>query len=167
VIDHEENEFVAELRQMTPAPPPESIMARLSASKPCKGRPAALLQGDCATTQWRWLLRWLIPATAVVIVSIALWRGGNNSSPRSSNSASGSSEPMPKAPPALEADEVRIDHELVSSFDAIARLPGGVPVRFRLRKWMDQVVLSDSTQGLIVESSTPRFEVVPVRFETY
>jgi hypothetical protein len=67
----------------------------------------------------------------------------------------------------LRADDVKIDQRLVSSFDAVARLPGGEPVRFRCENWMDQTVVSDKSRGLVVENSRPRFEVVPVGFETY
>ena len=69
--------------------------------------------------------------------------------------------------PLLKADDVKIDQRLVSSFDAVARLPGGEPVRFRLENWMDQVVLSDKSRGLVVEDRKPRLEVVAMGYETY
>jgi hypothetical protein len=62
---------------------------------------------------------------------------------------------------------VQIDQALVWSFDAVARLPSGEPIRFRCREWMDQVVLSDRDRGVVFEQRAPRVEVVPVRFETY
>ena len=71
------------------------------------------------------------------------------------------------AEPALKADKVELDQQLVASFDAVARLPSGQPVRFRCREWADAVVLSDSASGIVVEQRTPRLEVVPVSFETY
>ena len=71
------------------------------------------------------------------------------------------------ANPAMKADDVKIDQRLVSSFDAVARLPGGEPVRFRCENWMDQMVLKDSSKGWVVNNRQPRFEVVPVGFETY
>jgi hypothetical protein len=55
----------------------------------------------------------------------------------------------------------------MSSFDAVARLPGGEPVRFRCENWMDQVVLSDKSRGLVVENRKPRVEVVAMGYETY
>jgi len=75
--------------------------------------------------------------------------------------------PAAKAAPALKADNVQIDQELLSAFDTVARLPSGEPVRFRCRTWMDQVVLTDKQRGVVIEQRTPRIEVVPVRFETY
>jgi hypothetical protein len=60
-----------------------------------------------------------------------------------------------------------VDQELVSTFDVVATLPGGEPVRFRCRKWKDQLVMTDKTRGVEFEENSPRVEVVPVRFETY
>ena len=96
-------------------------------------------------------LRWLAPVSAVglvVFVSVyqfpwAIQSGG------------------------LKADEVELNHRLVSSFDAVAELPDGEPVRFRVREWSDESVFHDSARGLVVERNTPRLEVVPVAFETY
>ena len=168
MTDHEQDRFEAELRRMSPATPPESMMVRLLAAKrPALPRATESARDDSSIPSLVWLLRWLIPAAAVVIVSVTLWRGGIPSSNRSSGPAASSEEIATAGSPALKADDVQIGQELVSSFDAVARLPGGEPVRFRLQQWMDQVVLSDSTQGLTVESRTPRFEVVPVGFETY
>jgi len=36
-----------------------------------------------------------------------------------------------------------------------------------VQKWEDQVVLKDKNRGLLVQESVPRWEVVPVRYETY
>ena len=71
------------------------------------------------------------------------------------------------ARPLLKADKVEIDRQLVAGFDAIARLPSGEPIRFRCQQWMDKVRLRDSGAGLVIERTTPRLEIVPVRFETY
>jgi hypothetical protein len=67
----------------------------------------------------------------------------------------------------LKADDVQIDEQLVSTFDAVAPLPSGEPVRFRCRQWLDEVVLRDSKRGVEVTRRVPRVEVVPVSFETY
>ena len=56
---------------------------------------------------------------------------------------------------------------MVASFDAVARLPGGEPVRFRCREWADDVVVRDPARGIVIERRTPRLEVVPVSIETY
>jgi hypothetical protein len=62
---------------------------------------------------------------------------------------------------------VQVNQELVSSFDVVAKLPTGEPVRFRCRRWKDQLVVTDKNSGIAIEESNPRVEVVPVRFETY
>jgi hypothetical protein len=67
----------------------------------------------------------------------------------------------------VKADKVEFGQDLVATFDAVARLPSGQPVRFRCRQWSDQMVMRDSSKGLVIEERTPRLEVVPVRFETY
>ena len=158
---NEEQRFEMELRRVRPARPPAEFMARLRAAQPSREsrqqpEPVSLppLEG------WVKLLRWFVPATAVVVAAAGLWWA----IPRRV-----SDQRMVAAPtvPALKVDEVQIDRELVASFDAIARLPSGEPVRFHCRKWMDQVVWQDREKGLVVQRRTPRIEVVPVRFETY
>jgi len=80
--------------------------------------------------------------------------------------SSAEKKPLPAAA-GLVADDVQVDQELVSSFDVVAKLPGGEPVRFRCQKWRDQLVVTDKNRGVEIEQSSPRVEVVPVRFETY
>jgi hypothetical protein len=60
-----------------------------------------------------------------------------------------------------------VNHELVSYFDVVATLPGGQPVRFRCRETKDQWIATDKVRGVEIEESSPRVEVIPVRFETY
>jgi hypothetical protein len=105
---------------------------------------------------WPVILRWLAPAAAVVVVGTIVWRA---------NLPAGHPPQRARAP--LRADDVRIDQELVSTYDTVATLPSGEPVRFRCREWMDEVVLRDSRRGVEVARRVPRVEVVPVRFETY
>jgi hypothetical protein len=95
-----------------------------------------------------------------VVVLLVRWPSGHESR---QDSHPGSAEPRP----ALKADDVEFDQQLVAAFDAVARLPGGQPVRFRCREWADAVVLRDSARGIVIEQRTPRLEVVPVSFETY
>ena len=160
-LEHEKME--AELRRLAPAQPPENFMARLVAAEPvAKGDPAAKPVAVSWRETWLHILHRLAPATAVAaVVAVTLWRTGLL--------PVGSSRPISPglAVPPVGGDEVKIDRELVSSFDAIGRLPDGEPVRFRCQNWMDQVVLRDPESGLLVQQSTPRMEVVPVRFETY
>ncbi len=167
--DHEQEDFELQLRRVKPAKPPEDFIARLLAVDPKSKIPVASPISPIPD-YWRMLirsLRWLIPASAVALGAVMVWRG---SPPSASQPASPAPSPPVSAaavPPVLTADDVKINQQLVSSFDAVARLPGGEPVRFRCQNWMDQVVLSDKTHGFVVENRTPRFEIVPVGFETY
>jgi hypothetical protein len=74
---------------------------------------------------------------------------------------------LPAATYGLKADDVQVDQELVSSYDVVARLPGGEPVRFRCQAWRDQWSVTDTNRGVEIVQQSPRVEVVPVRFETY
>ena len=163
MTDHELEEFEQQLRQTRPAKLPEDFAARLLAvePKPDTGiapKPAAPSFPDYVRTL-RLSLRWLIPATAMAVAVMVAWQGSLPSAHRPLGSGAG--------PSTMKADDVKIDQRLVSSFDAVARLPSGEPVRFRCENWVDQIVLSDKSRGLVVENSRPRFEVVPVGFETY
>ena len=154
--DMELEHLEAELRRVMPARPPEDFMARLKAAQPAmpavrtelpvRVRPSAGFDLSA------WLMRWLTPAMALVIGALVVWRV---------------SLPSAKAAPALQADNVQIDEQLVSAFDTVAPLPSGEPVRFRCRTWMDKVVLSDKARGVMIVQQTPRVEVIPVSFETY
>ncbi len=162
--DHKQELFEAELRRMAPARPPTDFMARLvAAGPPDKIRHQAQPPVVSGLRAWSLLrLRWLVPAAAVVIVAaLGVWQVGLWPARLSWQTRPAS------AAPALKADAVRIDRELISAFDAVARLPSGEPVRFRCSQWMDQVVLSNKERGIVIEQRTPRVEVVPVRFETY
>ena len=106
-----------------------------------------------------------VPATAAAVM--LAWHGSQPFASRPSLSAPASQTGIVAAAPLLKADEVKIDQRLVSSFDAVARLPSGEPVRFRCENWMDEFVLSDKSRGVVVENRKPRFEVLPVGYETY
>ena len=110
---------------------------------------------------WRLLRRWLAPAAALgVMLALLVWLVWQERRQHGRLAAAGDK-------PALKADKVELDQQLVGMFDAVARLPDGQPVRFRCREWADEVVLSDSARGIVVEQRTPRLEVVPVSIETY
>ena len=158
--------FEAELRRLKPAEPPEPFMARLVAARPVPSAPSAVRSRPAwQSVWWRLLLRWLAPAmgvAAVAVVAALLVR------PLSGPKSRPPHQPLvASATPMLKADDVEVSRQLVATFDAVARMPGGEPVRFRCHKWMDNVVLRDSTKGVEVEQSTPRLEVEPVGFETY
>lgn len=161
----------AELRSLKPAQPPAVLVARLRAVKPAG--PAVESVASAASRPglqevgpelgvWHLLLRWLPLAAACIATGVIVWRVSMPARPQQT----GSSQAL--APGAqLKADDVRIGRELVTSFDTVALLPSGEPVRFRCQEWMDKVVWRDTHRGVTVEQRTPRFEVVPVRFETY
>jgi len=149
-----------ELRSLTPAKPPVEFMERLREQEP---RPALQRTAPRAEAPWNWahLMRWVVPATALLIVAGFVWFKYSQS-----HTHKGRSLAVTVSPP-LKADSVQIDEQLVGAFDAVGRLPDGEPVRFHCREYMDNVVLRDKTRGVVIEQRTPRVEVVPVRFETY
>ncbi len=154
----------AELHRLKPARPPEALLARLAAARPApRPQREGRSQPRVAFDSWRWLLRWVAPATAAVAIAVTLlvwrWPGADR------KPAVLPGEGLTKS--ALRANAVEFDRELVASFDAVARLPSGEPVRFRCREWTDGVVLRDAARGVVIERRTPRLEVVPVSFETY
>ena len=154
--DMELERLEAELRRVVPARPPEEFMARLKSARPAmpsvRSEPAVKLRPPAGFELPTWLLRLLMPATALVLGALVVWRV---------------SLPGVIAAPAMNADNVQIDQQLVSAFDTVAPLPSGEPVRYRCRTWMDKVVLRDKERGVMIVQQTPRVEVVPVSFETY
>jgi hypothetical protein len=152
--------FEQELRSLKPARPPVELMDRL---RELELAPIAQRTAAAGHSQWQWahLFRWLVPATAVLVVAGFVWF--KHSHPRTQHGRS----LAVTVPPPLKADSVQIDEQLVGAFDAVGRLPNGEPVRFHCREWMDNVVLRDKTRGVVIEQRSPRVEVVPVRFETY
>ncbi|MBI4658139.1 MAG: hypothetical protein HY735_04685 [Verrucomicrobia bacterium] len=164
MIIHEHERFEAELRRLRPAKPPEDLMARLAAAKPFVHSPGSNTTAkSCRTKRRELFLRWFLPAaaTAAAAVLLALWR---------------LDAPLPNTPqkrpnaasiPALIADDIEIGRRLIATFDTVASLPSGEPVRLRCREWLDEVVLRDKTSGVVIEQRTPRFDIVPVSFETY
>lgn len=159
---NDEERFEAELKRVAPACPPAEFMARLKAARPVVGtRRAMPPEGARGPLDWARALRWLAAATAVVAVAAGIWRWVQV------HPTGGRRDGVPLAAAPLRADGVQIDQELISSFDAVARLPSGEPIRFRCREWLDQVVVRDRARGLTIAPRAPRVELVPVRFETY
>ena len=167
MTENESENFERQLRHTRPARLPANFAARLVAAEPkpsagVEPAPPAPSTADCLRTL-RLSLRWLIPATAMALAVMVAWHDTSPFTSRPAGSPAGPAVPAPL----LKADDVKIDQRLVSSFDAVARLPGGEPVRFRCENWMDQVVLSDKSRGLVVENRKPRIEVVAMGYETY
>lgn len=165
--------FEAELGRLAPAKPPAELVARLAgAAREPRGALASArvsvgngkIAGEGAGGPgWGWWLRWLAPAAAAAVVVLTLVRwpssGPRSESPRTPDAAEGV--------PVVKADDIEFDQRLIASFDEVAELPGGEPVRFRCREWEDAVVLRDSARGIVIERRVPRVEAVPVRFEIY
>ena len=129
--EYESENFERQLRRTRPARLPADFTARLLAAEPTPAAgiepvPHVPLFADCFRTL-RQALRWLIPATAMALAVMVAWHGTSPFTSRPAGSPAGRAA----AAPLLKADDVKIDQRLVSSFDAVARLPGGEPVRFR------------------------------------
>ena len=170
--DQELEAFEAELRNVKATPPPEALISRLLAVRPRPG-PAVidLVQSEPQGYAWVRLLRWLAPATALgMLLFITLGRhpsppagrSGISSQQLQTASASLASVVQPGNP-----DEIEIGRKLVATFDAVAELPSGEPVRFRCQEWSDTTVFRDRARGIAIERSTPRLEIVPISFDTY
>jgi len=165
VTDREQQEFEAALRETRPVKLPEELRSRLLAAAPPKKARSAPPWPALAFLGWMRVLRLALPAAAVVLIAAVLvWR---NASPRKSTPTTSKSKSGMIAAAPLKADDVKIEHDLVSSFDTLARLPGGEPVRFRCNQWVDEITFSNKAQGFVLQERTPRFEIVTVGFETY
>jgi hypothetical protein len=172
-------EFELELSRHRPAAPPSDFLARLREAAPVSERvvsePALARAGSgfwipgpgwlVLRRMWR-SLRWgLAPAALLVTAGVIILNQLRGTAPDHSEMKSAPARVL--ATESVRADHVNIEQELVNSFDAVALLPTGEPVRYRCREWVDQVTLRDRSRGVIVEQRAPRVEVVPVRFETY
>ncbi len=157
-------QFEAELQRLRPAKAPEEFMAKLEkaalaqpALRPPRAKPGlALMAGS-----WR-LWRLIGPAAALIAAAALLVSRDYRHAP-----ARGPAMAPNNLARTIKADRIDFDRQLVTAFDAIARLPGGEPVRFRCRQWLDELVVHDAGSGVVIEQQTPRLEVVPVKFETY
>jgi hypothetical protein len=165
VTEREQKQFEATLRKTRLVKLPEELRSRLLAAAPPKKARSATPWPALAVLGWLRVLRLAVPtAAALIIAAVVVWRTASPSKPApvSSKAKSGIVAAAP-----LKADDVKIDQELVSSFDTLARLPSGEPVRFRCNQWVDEVTFSNKAQGLVLQERTPRFEIVTVGFETY
>jgi hypothetical protein len=161
-FDHEQ--FEAELKALRPKGASEQtldgIMTEVRASRRIKIMRGPATSASAPASNF---FRWLIPATALAVVATVIvvhHRGDHSEDSEVKHISSAARVP-------LKADKVEIDRQFVSNFDAVARLPTGEPVRFRCEQWTDKVRLRDSARGLMLERTTPRLEIVPVRYETY
>lgn len=161
MTESEERHWESELRRAAPAPVPAELLEKLrkaaASSKRSAGHslhPFVVLR---LVRGWYWAA---LSSLAIVVCLLAFPAlRGSHSKEIAHSPASG---PAPARLPV-----VLVDHALVSTYEAVAEMPGGLPVRFQCRKWMDKVEMRDAQGGLVVEQSTPRLEIVPKCLETY
>ena len=159
-------QFEAELQTFRPAKPSAESLAKIRAELRTHtkvGADSRPMRLTLTSLRWNRVLGWLVPAAAVAVLAAVLLHF-NDAPPKTvvpSQSAAASRAP------ALKADKVEIDRQFVGDFDAVTELPNGQPLRFRCEQWLDKVSLRDSASGLLIERTTPRVEIVPVRFDTY
>ena len=161
MTENELARFEAELKRAQPARLSEKFMAKLRAAK--RGNGALDRESLQSEGVWRpgWSLwAWLSSALAVIAVGFIVVHGKLH---RQLNSIQ---QPL-AIDYGLKADDLQVNQELISSYEVVATLPTGEPVRFRCRKWEDQLVVKDKKRGVEIQQDSPRVEVVPVRFETY
>jgi hypothetical protein len=160
MMPEEQDRLETSLRQIRPAAPPAELLARLRSAKP--STPAAPVARSARAFQWtQWATCWrgLIygaPAAALLLLIGLAWYP-----------ASRTAGLLPAASTRGNSNDVQVGHSLLASFDTIAQMPGGAPVRFRCREWQDHVTIQDPARGMEVTETTPRVEIIPLRFETY
>ena len=166
MTEFDPSDFEKELKRLKPAAPSPEALGRLSmipVEKSLCANPVPPVEGF-----WSRLFRsyWLVPAAAALVIGAVLLSLQLSSRPARSIQKLGTKTAASANHP-IRADQIEIDQQLVTAFDAIARLPDGVPVRFHCREWKDEIVVRDSSRGVVIEREAPRLEVIPVRFETY
>lgn len=161
MMQEEQDRLETAWRQIRPAAAPPELLARLRAARPVQ--PAVVPTPTHAPSTWQQLrtawraLTVAAPTAAVLLLIWFAWAPGLTIKPLLPGAITGNSAP----------DNVQEGHSLVATFDTIARVPGGAPVRLRYREWQDNIVIHDRAHGMEITQSTPRIEVIPVRFETY
>jgi hypothetical protein len=161
--DSELDAFEKELRLLRPSRPPGALTRQLlaAAPAPAPGTRSTACHESGNSPAWpfaQWF-GWLAPTMAVLICGLFVWM--------SEQRVSKQGIPAHGMADRLRADDISVDQHLVSSFDAIAELPDGEPVRFQYREWRDTVNVRDLSRGVAIQRESPRIEVIPVRFETY
>lgn len=144
-------QFEQQLQRLAPASLPASLRARLEGIRPPAASPRPA-EAPPILAWWRWLFPLGITAAGALLLAVQCV-----------------TVPPPVAPEfaGLNADEVQVGQTLVAAFEVVTHLSDGLPVRVRCEHWLDELVLRDSTRGIAVEQSRPRYEVFPVNVETY
>jgi hypothetical protein len=158
MMEDELERFEADLGRTAPAPAPPHLMEQLRIAT---GPRPPERQAPRPRFGWKpWLIGWrglavAAPAVAAIVFCLTPHPAVEPVKINNSNL------------PATEPNAVQVGYSLVASFDAVAQVPGAEPVRFRCREWQDDVVIHDDAHGMVISRSTPRIEMIPVRFETY
>ena len=138
--DNDLERIEAQLRNVSPARPPATFLQRLKSetpvlvaerrahttlahqpAQPVKSAAPETVRASEAATWSSWVslvMRWLIPAAATLVVGAVIWRV---------NLPAARGPEISSTP--VKANDVRIDQQLVSTFDTVAQLPSGEPVR--------------------------------------
>jgi hypothetical protein len=152
--------FEQELRRLKPSAAPAEFVDRLKRSGPPPANRSRTPAPVKAPSPSPWLalagwLRWAAPACAICLAAVLVWRGALNPG-----------RPAAADQP-IKADDVQVEETLVTSYDAVASLPDGRPMRFNVRHYVDEIRMRDHQSGVLIQKRAPRTEVVPVRYETY
>jgi hypothetical protein len=160
MTDPELDLWEQELQRLRPAPLPQTLEARVRAtiSPDLHDSPPPAASHNFAP-RCSWLITWVLPAAAAVAFAVFCWIRFIPAHRPITNTASAAS--------AFSADRVEIDRQLIGSFEGLAELPGGKPLRFRCYDWMDHIRVRDSARGIVFEKDEPYREIVPVRYDHY
>lgn len=170
--DPETQTLERELGRLKPAAAPEALVARLESLRPNPVKTG--VDRSSPVPVWPTFLRWFIPAAALpILLAVGIWwfhaePGQSPVAPTGTGILASASAPEPPEHTSTDsAEQVHIDHRLLAAFETVAEVPGRGPVRFRFSEWEDRVVVRAPDSGLSVERRTPRFEIIPIRYESY
>lgn len=163
--DDELRALESELKHLRPRRLPLGFQERLLERSP-EASPATPARPDRTLAFWRSWRRLVFPLSAGALAAVLLlvWPVRPPVPPLKTGDVQ---NVEPAFPTPASTDQVEFDSQLLASFDAVAELPGGIPVRFECRQYEDRVIFHHANADLTVERSVPRLEIVPVRFETY
>jgi hypothetical protein len=152
-----------ELQKLQPAAARQEFNSRLADSLPSSRTPGPSELGWLGGSRalLRLLLRVAVPAFAAVLLVALVIRQAHPPAKTGNTPSAGTTGA------ALKADDVEISQQFVATFDAVACLPDGEPMRFRCSQWIDDVEVRDSARGIVIQRQTPRVEIVPVGFDIY
>jgi hypothetical protein len=156
-MQDEWEKFESELRRIPPMAPPPQLMERLRITR----REPDPQPAQFPKVQWTdWFSSWrsvalTAPASVVILI---LWLLLSPAAGPGKAEASGSA--------GIKANAVQVSLSLLGTFDTMAKLPDGEPVRLRCKVWQDGMMLRDDAHGVVISQSAPRIEVVPVSIET-